>query len=219
MLPTAFLAAAVAAATFGAARAQVPPEDVPLSDILDVVVIDRQVVAFDARTGGQRVEPLRREERVTWKGVRGQVGVVLTDERVLAIAAGSGAWQEADKRLDEKLPPSAILGDRVALVVTSLRAIGFDGGSGNLLETSLGPRERVLGSRTGENVAVVATDRRALGLSPQVGGFFPTKIELGERIESLDTSANLATLTTNRRVLIFRAPFGSWEEKRRRLRP
>jgi hypothetical protein len=76
----------------------------------------------------------------------------------------------------------------------------------------------VLGSRTGENVAVVTTDRRALGLSPQVGGFFPTKLELGERVEALDTSANMATLTTNRRVLIFRGPFGSWEEKRRRLR-
>ena len=42
--------------------------------------------------------------------------------------------------------------------------------------------------------------------------------ELSERVEALDTSANLATLTTNRRVLIFRAPSGSWEERRRNLR-
>jgi hypothetical protein len=198
--------------------AQNPLENVPLADVIDVLVIDRELVAFDARSGGQRIEPLRREESVVWKGVQGRVGVVITDQRVLAIAAGSGAWQREDKHVEEVLPTSAILGDRVALVITSKRAIGFDGGSGNLLETSLGVHEVVLGSRTGENVAVVATDRRALGLSSQVGGFFPTKLELGERVESLDTSANLATLTTNRRVLIFRGPFGSWEEKRRRLR-
>ena len=39
------------------------------------------------------------------------------------------------------------------------------------------------------------------------------KAAAGEKLKNL-----LATLTTNRRVLIFRAPFGSWEERRRRLR-
>jgi hypothetical protein len=202
-----------------AASAQLLPDTVPLADILDVLVIDRELVAFDARTGGQRSERLRLDEQVVWKGARGRVGVVITDQRVLAIAAGSGAWQRENKRLEEVLPSSALLGDRVALVITSQRALGFDGATGNLIETRLFIHEEVLGIRTGENVAVVATDRRALGLSPLVGGFFPTKLQLAERIEALDTSANLATLTTNRRVLIFRAPFGSWEEKRRRLRP
>lgn len=212
------LLAAVLTLAAAGAPAQTRLEDVPLADVLDVLVIDRELVAFDARSGGQRTVTLRLEEDVIWKGVRGKVGVVITSQRVLAIAAGSGAWQSEDKRREEVLPPNAILGDRVALVITSKRAIGFDGGTGNLLETSLGIREVVLGSRTGENVAVVATDRRALGLSPQVGGFFPTKLQLAERVESLDTSANLATLTTNRRILIFRAPFGTWEERRRKLR-
>jgi len=212
------LLAAVLCLTAAGAAAQVRLDDVPLADILDVVLVDRELLAFDARSGGQRSVRLRLDESVVWKGVRGQVGVVITNERVLAIAAGSAAWQTEDKHLEEVLPTYALLGDRVALIITSRRAIGFDGATGNLIETSLGIREKVLGIRTGENVAVVATDRRALGLSPQVGGFFPTKLQLAERVESLDTSANLATLTTNRRVLIFRAPFGSWEERRRRLR-
>ena len=57
-----------------------------------------------------------------------------------------------------------MLGDRVALVLTSRRAIGFDGGSGNLVEYRLGPRERLLTNRVGENVAAwssYAAARRA----------------------------------------------------------
>jgi hypothetical protein len=194
------------------------PDEVPLADVLEVLVLDRQLVAIDARGGGQRTTPLRLDERVSWTGARGKVGVVLTDQRILAVAVGSAAWQEADRQREETLPQQALLGDRVALVVTSQRAIGFDGGSGNLVESRLGIRERVLSLRAGENAAVVVTDRRALGLSPSVGGFFEAKLSLAEDLESVDAGANLVTVTTSRRVLIFRAPSGSWEERRRTLR-
>jgi hypothetical protein len=193
------------------------PDEVPLADILEVLVLDGQLVAIDARGGGQKETPLRLDERVAWTGARGKIGVALTDQRILAVAAGSAAWQHVARRHQERLPSEALLGDRVALVVTSRRAVGFDGGSGNLVESSLGIRERVLAARTGENVAVVVTDRRALGLSPSVGGFFEAKIRLEERLESVDAGANLATVTTDARVLIFRAPSGSWEERRRTL--
>ena len=194
------------------------PDEVPLADVLEVLVLDRQLVAVDARGGGQRELALRLEERVLWTGARGRVGVALTDQRVLAVAVGSAAWQEADRQRDEELPGDALLGDRVALVVTSRRILGFDGGSGNLVESRLGIRERVLALRAGENVAVAVTDRRALGLSPMVGGFFEAKLSLAERFESLTAAANLATVTTDRRVLIFRAPSGSWEQRLRTLR-
>jgi hypothetical protein len=203
--------------TAAVAAAQQPGE-VPLADVLEVLVLDRQLVAIDARGGGQRELALRLEESVLWTGARGRVGVALTDQRVLAVAAGSAAWQEADRQLDEKLPGDALLGERVALVVTSRRVLGFDGGSGNLVESRLGIRERVLALRAGENAAVVVTDRRALGLSPMVGGFFEAKLSPVERFESLTAAANLATVTTDRRVLIFRAPSGSWEERPRTLR-
>jgi hypothetical protein len=194
------------------------PDEVPLGDVLEVLVLDRQLLAVDARGGGQRELPLRLEERVLWTGARGRVGVALTDQRVLAVAVGSGAWQQADRQRDEELPGDALLGDRVALVVTSRRVLGFEAGSGNLVESRLGVRERVLARRSGENVAVVVTDRRALGLSPMVGGFFEAKLSLVERFESLTAAANLATVTTDRRVLIFRAPSGSWEQRLRTLR-
>jgi hypothetical protein len=194
------------------------PDELPLADVLEVLVLDRQLLAVDARGGGQKEVALRLEERVLWTGARGRVGVALTDQRVLAVAVASGAWQETARQIDEELPEEALLGDRVALVATSRRVLGFDGGSGNFVESRLGVRERVLALRAGQNVAVVVTDRRALGLSPMVGGFFEAKINLVERFESLTAAANLATVTTDRRVLIFRAPSGSWEQRLRTLR-
>jgi hypothetical protein len=198
--------------------ASAQPRDVPLVDVLQVLVREREVLAIDAESGGQLEEDLHLGERVLWHGSRGRVGVVLTDQRLLAAGVGSGAWQDARWRSAETRPTGAMLGERVALVLTSQRALAFDGGSRNLVESSLGPRETVLVSRVSENLGVVVTDRRALGVSPFVGGFFETKLQLGERIQDLAAAANVATLTTSRRLLIFRAPTGSWEERNLDLR-
>jgi hypothetical protein len=96
--------------------------------------------------------------------------------------------------------------------------LGFNGGSGSLVEYRLGPREQVVVARVGENVGVVVTDRKALGLSPFRGGFFATPLNLGDQIEAVTAESNLATLTAGRRLLIFRATTGSWEERSRDLR-
>jgi hypothetical protein len=199
------------------ARAQIVPGEVPLADVLEILVVDRELLAIDAAGGGQTVARLRLNETVLWKGARGKVGVIITDQRILAVATQSGSWQETDYRRTEQRPESALLGERVALVVTSERVLGFNGGSGNLAEISLGPREQVIVARAGENVGVVVTDRRALGLSPFLGGFFTTPLTLGEQIEAVTAESNLATLTAARRVLIFRATTGSWEERTRKL--
>ncbi len=201
----------------GPASAQVRAGDVPLADVLEVLVLDGDVVAIDANGGGQRTLRLRLNERVHWTGSRGKVGVVLTDQRILAVATGSGAWQQLGVLRDEPPPVDALLGDRVALVMTTRRAIGFDGNSGNLVESSLGLKEVVLATRAGENVAIVVTDRRALGLSPAVGGFFQAKIGLREKVESVTAGANLATIVSDRRILVFRATTGSFEERLRTL--
>ncbi len=193
-------------------------ETAPLSDLLQIVVRKREILAIDATNGSQREVDLERGERVMWHDTRGAVAVVLTDRRILAVATRSGFWQAERYRAGERHPPTALLGDRVALIVTNKRALGFDGGSGNLVEESLGPRESVLQSRAAENVAVVVTDRRALGLSPFVGGFFPVDLRLSERVESLSAAANLATLATSHRLLTFRANTGTWEERQLDLR-
>jgi hypothetical protein len=95
--------------------------------------------------------------------------------------------------------------------------LGFNGGSGNLAEISLGVREQVVVARVGENVGVVVTDRRALGLSPFLGGFFSTALTLGDQVEAVSAESNLATMTIGRRLLNIRATTGSWEERTRKL--
>jgi hypothetical protein len=187
------------------------PGERPLLDVLQILVLRREVRAIDA-AGGEIVQALERGEPVVWSDTRGRVGVVLTDRRVLAVTSRSGAWQESRYRLRERPPSEAFLGDQVALVLTPSRAIGLDGGSGNLIEQSLGPGERVLAVDVGENVGVVVTDRRALGLSPFTGGFFEAHIPPGERYEGVEASANFASVRTSRRILNFRAPSGRWTE-------
>jgi hypothetical protein len=201
------------------AVAQVPFDTVPLADVLEVMLVDRELVAIDANSGGQRRERLLLGENVLWMDSRGAVGVVLTDQRILAVGVGSGSWQQARYLRTESAPRDALLGDRVALVTTASRAIGFSSSTGNLVEQRIGVHEKVLARRVGENVGVVVTDRQALGLSPLVGGFFGVDLLLKERVESIDARANLVTLTTDRRLLVFRSPSGSWEERRRQLNP
>lgn len=209
------LAATVALSAPGAAYAL---EEHPLAPQLDVVVLPREVLAIDAEGGGQLAERLERGEQVLYAKQRGRVGVVVTDRRLLAVAARSGAWQEARYRSGEAPPADVALGDRVALVVTPLRAIGFDGKTGNLVQATIGPQERVLDSAVGQNVAAVVSDRRALGVSAHRGGFFEVRLRVGERAETLRALADTVTLHTGKRLLIFRGPTGSWEERRLPLR-
>lgn len=211
------LAALAAAVVPAAAPAPSAPGGVPLEDVLQVQVLDGKLLAVDAEGGGETREDLHLDERVLWRRTRGRIGVVATNERLLAVAARSAAWQSERYRRGEAPPEGAALGDRVALAVTSRRVLGFDGGSGNLIEARLGPNEELLRTVVGANVAVAVTDRRALGLSPFRGGFFETDVRSGERIESLTADSNIATLRTDDRLLTFRAPHGSWGERRRGL--
>jgi hypothetical protein len=189
-----------------------------LADDLEIAVLERELLSIDARGGGQRSADLELGERVLWTGTRGRVGVALTDRRVLAVSTESAAWQATRFRRTEVAPERALLGARVALLSTRVRVIGFDGGSGNLVESALGPKEELLSGVVGQNVAVAVTDRRALGLSPFVGGFFSADLALGERVDEVRAVANTATIVTSRRLLVFRAPSGTWEERRLDLR-
>jgi hypothetical protein len=200
----------------GAAAAAQDRGAFPLEDRLQLLVQPRSILSIDGETGGQREEPLELGEQVRAQAVDGRVGFAVTDRRILAIAAGSGSFQEARFARGESLSAPGALGDRVALFVTNRRVIGFDGGSGNLVESRLGPRERVQRTAVSNSVAVVKTGRRALGLSPFRGGFFEVSLGLDEDgAASLVASGDVATLTTSERILTFRAATGSWEERRR----
>lgn len=193
------------------------PGETRIDDVLQIVAIDRELLAIDGESGHELGIRLELGERVVLQRTRGRVGVVVTDRRLLAVAVSSGTWQTARFRHGERLLEDPILGDRVALILTNRRAIGFNGGSRNLVESALGPREKPLVRAVGANVAIVATSRRVLGLSPFRGGFFEKPLHLHEEIEAAVATGNLATLTTSRRLLTFKAGSGSWSERRRGL--
>jgi hypothetical protein len=201
-------------ATAVASAAAARDSDSPLSPLLELQIVGREVLSIDSGNGGQRSERLERGEAVLYTRSQGRVGVVVTDRRMLAIATGSGSFQVARYRKGEGPPADVQIGDRVALAMMQSRAVGFDGNSHNIIESTIGPREIVLDTAVGPNVAMVVTDRRALGLSSDRGGFFELRLRVGEQFQSVSAYANHATLQTSQRLLIFRGPDGAWEERR-----
>jgi hypothetical protein len=217
-LSSAALVACAWLASAGLAAADVFGDEEPeIADVVDVVVLGRELVAFDAVGSGQTVLRLERDEDVRWTGAQGRVGVAITDRRVLAVTPDASSWREERLHLGESPPERAKIGARVALALTAKRALGFDGGSNNWVETRLGVREKIVSARVAENTAVVVTDRRALGLSRQRGGFFEADLNLRERLERVDAKANMATVTTSRRVLLFQGGSGVWTYRKRPL--
>jgi hypothetical protein len=192
-------------------------DEVPLTDVIEVIVLEGEILAIDANGGNQLSEWLHLEEEVLWTGARGRIGAVITNERILAVSIGASSWREIRFERSEQRPSQALLGDRVGIAVTSHRAIGFESGSGQLFEYRLGPREGVLATRVGENVVVVVTSRNAVALSPS-GGFVETALQLKEKLRDVRVRANVATVRTDRRLLIFRGPTHSWAEQRLELR-
>jgi hypothetical protein len=205
------VALALAASPVEAQRRRAPGET-PFADVLQVILLDRELVAVDGLAGAETRVDLERGERVLWTDARGRVGLAVTDRRLLAVATRSGAWQSTRFRRGELPPEGALIGEEVAVVVTAKRALGFDGGSGNLVEQTLGPNERLIAADASGAVGVVVTDRRALGVSPFAGGFFPIALQVGESIEAVAATGNVATVRTSRRLLTFQAGGGVWVE-------
>jgi len=216
-LVPAWLALSCLAAPVASAQIPLLPQQAPLLNLIDVLVIDRHLIAFDALGSRTLDLELERDEVVQWSGAEGEVALVVTDRRALAATPRSSQWQELRFRLSEAWPQTPILSTRLVLLLTDQRALGFDSNAGAWSVAEIGLQERVQALRIGTNNAIIVTNRRALGLSPEGGGFWPTPMRLYEQLEAVEADDNLATITTNQRVLLFRARFGSWSSQNRLL--
>ncbi len=185
----------------------------PLEDRVQWLRFERELVAVDSAGGGEHRAPLGVGERVIDTWVDGEIGVALTNRRLIAVTSNTGGVHDVRFHVGERVLAGPTLGDRVALVVTTRRALGFDGGSGNWLEASLGPREHVTALAVANHVAALATDRRALALSPVRGGFFEAPLALYDAPVHLTASGDLVTLRTRTRLLVFRASSARWSER------
>ena len=59
------------------------PDQVPLADLLEILFLDRELLAIDAAGGGQRALRLRLDENLLWKDSQGRVGMAVTNQRIL----------------------------------------------------------------------------------------------------------------------------------------
>jgi hypothetical protein len=193
---------------------------VPVLDVLQILVRDDEVLAIDSRLGGSAIrERLDIDEEPIFVEARGEVGVVVTNKRVLAATPDVPRWLWTRIGVHESLPLAVVLGDRVALILTDHRAIGVAAhGRKKFFEQDIGPNEAVLDFMVGETVAVIVTDKRLFGMSAFLSGFFEQRIGIHERIQNVATLADFATVATHRRLLVFRAPTATWQEQRLSLR-
>lgn len=192
------------------------PDAVDLADVLDVQLLGRDLFAYAGTGSGRMKIRLERSEVVYFQHAQGQIGIVLTDRRALGVAPGTG-WKEARYRFTENRTDTGILGERVAVVMTSQRVLAFNALRGLWVELSLGPGEQVLETRVGPSTAVIVTDRRSIGMSPNSGGFVETGMRVHERVERISTRSGVATVTTSQRLLIFQGGNARWVEQRRKI--
>lgn len=200
----------------GEAVAQVSlyPAEVERLDVISIQQDDRNLYGFNSLTGTRARVRLEVAEVVLFNESRGRVGIVLTDRRALGLTVG-GNFQEVRYRLAERVPDYAVVSERVALVATTQRALGFVGKFGGWIEEDLPPGEAAQALRAGTGVGVVATNRRALGLAPDVGVFASISFRLKESLASIDAEDTLATLRTDQRILVFSGPRATWTLRER----
>ena len=123
-----------------------------------------------------------------------------------------GIALRAKHLIDKNPEPSrAEIGPRVALFLTSQRAIGFDG---HWREANFAPTEEALQSNVGAGSLVVVTNLRALALTPESSGFQTIPMRVDERVENLYARAATAEVHTSERRLIFT---DGWSEERRAI--
>lgn len=188
-------------------------DEAQIEDILQVLQVDRGLVAVDLDGNSQRLG-LESGEKILHTASRGRVGFALTTRRVAAVASGRGDWRVERLRVGEVVQADPELGSRVALMLTDVRAIGFAGESGNLSEARFRLREQILQTEVTSSVAVIVTNKRALGLSAFRAGFFDIDLRPTEKNPTLKVTGVIASLVTKNRILIFDGRNGGWREQR-----
>jgi hypothetical protein len=186
----------------------------PLEEQIDLVQVDRRILAVNGATGRVVEVELEVGERVIRLASRGAVGAVSTTARLLGLTSNSANWQEIRHRLsDRKRPPERILvGERVILVPLTTRIAALGMGSGSWAELEIGPGEELRQLRISDNVALALTQRRAIAFPSASADFAQILLTPNEETETISVQPNSVTLTTSRRVLLFREQGLFWSQ-------
>jgi hypothetical protein len=198
----------------GPSRAQTD-RGVQIEDRVDVLRVDRRLLAVSADSGHVLEEKLRLDERLLRLESEGVVGVAVTDQRLLGVTTRSSSWQEVRLRAAETSPESIHLGDRLALVLLDRRLLSLTRGSGIWTELRLSKGELPARIAVDSGVGFCVTGRRAIAVSSDGTGFVQVHLTPREEVESVSLKDQSVTLRTLYRVLVFRSGFPRWLELRR----
>lgn len=195
------------------------PSGIAIEDRIDVVQVDRRVLAIGADGTFLELE-LEIGERVLDSRSQGLIGVVTTTSRLLGVSQGAASWRELRYRIEEReaAPERIYLADRVALVALTNRLAGLGPRSGRWNELELGLGESLRSVVVDDNLAGAVTERRAIAFAPTSGGFVTIALSPREELEASSLRDSTLTLTTTRRFLVFRAGAERWIERNRRGR-
>jgi hypothetical protein len=191
------------------------PTEIERVDVIAIERDGRDLLAFDSVTGRRTAIRLELGEEILFEASRGRIGLVLTDRRAMGVAQGV-AGREHRYLLKERVPEIGLVDERIAMVLTSRRVLGFVS-SGVWIEESLSPNENAEALRAGVAVGVVVTNRRALGLAVGRERFVAIDLQVRESLESVNARDTLVTVRTNRRIMAFSAPNGTWSEQKRKI--
>jgi hypothetical protein len=186
----------------------------PVEDVIDLHVADRELIAVRQGAAVSR-EALGLDEAVLWQGSRGYVGAVLTSERLLAVSKTSSGWVELGLRLAEARPadpPDVHISERLLLMTTKLRMVGFDSYSNRFAALDFPIHDRLVDTAIDSHVAVVVTSGSAFGLARGVSRFVEAPLRKSERLLAVSASPYTASVRTSRRLLLFKSSGAYWRE-------
>lgn len=193
---------------------------VPSEDRVDVLRLDRRLVALDAAGASLAELDLELGEEVLALESQGVLGIASTSARLLGFRSGDAGWHELRYRRSEReQPPGRLhLAERIALVALPARVVALTPSSRGWLELDLGPGERAERVLADTNLAAVVTSRRAIGVSAP-GGFAEIGLSPRESVETTSQQDSSISLLTQRRLLVYRAGSSLWLDLPRQIDP
>lgn len=183
-----------------------------VEDLVDIFVTDSQFIAIvDAQRNFS--EPHRSAEKILWQGAKGEVGVFLTSDRLLAVSVRSGQWNTLDLKINEKKGvPEMLISAHLVIMLTGERIVGFGAHTGGFIQTRMPIGESVVDRAAEGRVAVVVTPARAFGFSSYRRGVAEIRFRRQEHMVSLKTTYNLVRLRTTQRLITLKSQDVVWRQ-------
>jgi hypothetical protein len=181
-------------------------------DAIQITATHDQVVALNA-DGESRALTMKAGELVRSVQTFGEVGAVVTSDRMLAISSAAFEWHTLQLTAKE-VAAEAYVSELLVLFITHERAVVFDGLLNRMITTALPIGENVIDQRVEQEAAVAVTLRRAVGYAAGSAEFHEQTFRAGEIFRAMTTSAGLISVDTSSRVLLFSASESTWSEQR-----